>query len=123
MAGTANAGFNCPEGDIVTGANNQQYCVSRITMNWYTAFTWCDSFGMSLQSVAQLCDNGDAKWDGNVGSEKCLNMLNGRLTGTVWTANARMNSEAFLVDTSGKVFNFLKVFYGDDRGANRAVCR
>ena len=33
----------CAEGTEITGKNGHVYCKSNVSMNWYTAFAWCDT--------------------------------------------------------------------------------
>ena len=43
-------------GILVTGRDNTtRYCLSKISMNWYSAFAWCDSIGGQLFNVNTEC--------------------------------------------------------------------
>ncbi len=75
---------SCDGGVEVTGKNGHVYCKSKVTMNWYTAFTWCDAHGRKLASLEQMCDIDETQqWAG--GYNKCLNMVDS-FSGCVWSA-------------------------------------
>ncbi len=63
----------CDSGTEITGKNGHVYCKSNITMNWYTAFSWCDAQGRTLATMEQMCDD-VYSWDVTTGTGKCLNM-------------------------------------------------
>lgn len=78
----------CAEGTEVTGKNGHVYCRSNIPLNWYSALAWCDAHGRTLATIEQMCDIDETqKWDGNVGSGKCLNIIDAYSSySLVWTA-------------------------------------
>ena len=41
--------------DLTNNCNGMEFCVSNKTMNWWSAFTWCDSIGGKLASFEHLC--------------------------------------------------------------------
>ena len=93
----------CTEGTEVTGKNGHVYCKSNISMNWYTAFAWCDAQGRTLATIRQLCDIDDTqRWDGLSGEGKCLNMVGGSYSGNqfVWSAIPYDSSSASHVHLS-----------------------
>ena len=59
----------CEGGSLITGANNHEYCVSDITMNWWSAHSWCRAQGRTLATVTQACA-------GNAGT--CFNIRDGQ---------------------------------------------
>ncbi len=66
----------CAEGTEITGKNGHVYCKSNVSMNWYTAFAWCEAQGRTLATMEQMCDIDEThKWDGNFGAGKCLNLV------------------------------------------------
>ena len=51
---------NCDGGTRITGQENgHEYCISKITMNWWSAHSWCRAQGRHLASVTEAC-NGNA---------------------------------------------------------------
>ena len=43
-------------GDIFTAVNGKKYCLSRTTMNWWSAHAWCNSIGKTLINPSEDCD-------------------------------------------------------------------
>ena len=93
---------SCAEGTEITGVNGHVYCKSNIVVNWYSALAWCDAHGRTLATMEQLCDIDETqKWDGNVGSGKCLNIKDLYSNGAVWTATVWPESHnSFIVTLS-----------------------
>ena len=100
---------SCEDGTEVTGLNGHVYCRSRIEMNWYTAFAWCEAHGRTLVTMEQMCDIDETqKWDGGVGEGKCLNLTSGY--NMSWSATPYGTDRAFelygqRVTTSGRIGN------------------
>ena len=91
----------CKEGTEVTGKNGHVYCVSNVTMNWYTAFAWCDTQGRTLATMEQICDIDETeRWDGNTGEGKCLNMVGAGLNRWAWSSIPSGSTSAFYVHKS-----------------------
>ncbi len=92
--------LDCPNGDIITGLNNKEYCVSKVTMNWFSAFAWCDAQGLRMPTVNEVCDNGTDVWNGDTGNYKCLNMPT-KWTDKkrIWTADQSGKNNAYIVYT------------------------
>ena len=103
----------CAEGTKITGKNGHVYCKSNITMNWYTAFVWCDTQGRTLATMEQICDIDETqRWDGNFGTGKCLNLVGVSSENQyVWSAIPYDSSHAFRVDLStGTVANYYRTY-------------
>ena len=103
----------CAEGTEITGKNGHVYCKSNITMNWYTAFVWCDTQGRTLATMEQICDIDETqRWDGNFGTGKCLNLVGVSSENQyVWSAIPYDSSHAFRVDLStGTVANYYRTY-------------
>ncbi len=90
----------CNGGTEVTGQNGHVYCRSNITMNWYSAFAWCDTQGRTLATMEQMCDIDETqRWDGTTGTGKCLNIIGtGDSDQNVWSAIPSGNVHAFYVN-------------------------
>ena len=69
----------CPPevGTLLTGATSGTYCVSKITMSWWSGFSWCQAIGGKFATWAETCPG--------VGiGGKCTNTKNA----TGWTSVA-----------------------------------
>ena len=71
------------EGMLVTGKNGHGYCMSKETMNWADANTWCEERGRHLASVEEMCPG----CDGRPGNGKCTNLA-GRSGSYVWSSSS-----------------------------------
>ena len=89
----------CTEGTEIPGKNGHVYCKSKISMNWYTAFAWCDTQKRTLATMGQMCDIDETqRWDGNFGEGKCLNLVGASSENvTVWSARSSGSDAAFNV--------------------------
>ena len=104
----------CAEGTEITGKNGHVYCKSNVSMNWYTAFAWCDTQGRTLATMEQMCDIDETqRWDGNFGAGKCLNMVGASSENvTVWSAIPYGSANAFNVNLSpANVTNYFNRTY------------
>ena len=92
----------CAEGTEITGKNGHVYCKSNVSMNWYTAFAWCDTQGRTLATMEQMCDIDETqRWDGNFGTGKCLNLAGVSSENQyVWSAIPYGSANAFNVHLS-----------------------
>lgn len=45
---------NACEGVSFQGTSGKSYCLSKHTMNWYSAYAWCNDQGMQLVDINQL---------------------------------------------------------------------
>ena len=87
----------CPNGVVERGAHpTKRYCRSTITMNWYTALSWCQAQGKHLATMSEVCDKSTAledRWDASM-VDKCPNFANGEssFNSWVWTGTANPTS-------------------------------
>ena len=101
-----NAYGACKKGVEVTGKNGHVYCASNVSMNWYTAFAWCDAQGRTLATMEQICDIDETQyWDGNIGEGECLNMVGLGSAQYVWSSTSYSSSHAFDVNLSNGTVN------------------
>lgn len=79
-------------GTVLTGKDGTSYCKSNISMNWWSAFAWCDAIGGRLIDVTEECIK-------TTGPSGCPNLteVGG---GLVWTQNVPSANLAYLVDLS-----------------------
>ena len=71
-------------GKLFQGQNGQSYCLSRRTMNWWSAFSWCKSVGGELATVDDACPD--------TGFDTCTNI---GINGTAWLATPENSDRAF----------------------------
>jgi len=45
----------CKGGAIITANNGTTFCKSDNKMNWWSAFTWCESQGRTLAELSKMC--------------------------------------------------------------------
>ena len=88
----------CEGGSLAKDNNGHEYCQSKNAMNWWSAYTWCESQGRRLVSMYELCPN----WDGSTGGDKCTN-VNDSFNDPGWTSTAFQANNAFCVYPSGTV--------------------
>ncbi len=79
----------CEGGSLQTGENGYVYCLSNKTMNWWSAYTWCQAQGMKLASAYDLCPT----WSGALGDNKCDTKISSAHR-ILWTSTAKENNEA-----------------------------
>ena len=70
--------------DLTNNCNGMEFCVSNKTMNWWSAFTWCDSIGGKLASFEHLCPGTPAR-PNNV-AKACPNVTGISERGSTWTS-------------------------------------
>ena len=80
QSGVCEATSSCTDGTIVTGNNGHHYCVSKETMNWADANTWCEERGRHLASMDEACPG----WDASLEEGACANINN--LGGMAWSS-------------------------------------
>ena len=89
----------CEGGSIVTGLDNKhEYCYSNNSMNWWSAYTWCEAQGRHMATIYELCPD----WDGSLyggGGPTCNNLRGLYKNG--WSSTAVGTNEAvFLYSNS-----------------------
>ena len=85
----------CEGGSLITGANNHEYCLSDITMNWWSAHSWCRAQGRTLVTVTQACNgifpNMNASCDNFAGRLR-------HLTEHAWTTTPYRTDSAYTLN-------------------------
>ena len=80
--------------------NEHTFCKSNNSMNWWSAFTWCESQGRKLADFATMCPGvhqSALRIDG-----ACVNLnLPDAGDGYSWSSLANGDSSAFIVTFSG----------------------
>ena len=97
-----------------TLSDDGKFCVSNITLNWWSASNWCKANGRHLVTMYEVCPD----WDGNTGSGKCP-VIASSIDGYVWTATASGSNKAFYIHHSDGTVN-----NGSPRTSmRRAICK
>ena len=81
------------------GANNVDYCVSEITMNWFSAFSWCKAVGGKLATVDEACPGTLFNTCTNIKGKQTTN------TGNAWLATPYGDQYAYPVNLSSGAVN------------------
>lgn len=97
-------------GTVVEGLDGTRYCKSNITMNWWSAFAWCDVAGGQLIDITTECIK-------TIGTTGCPN-LTGIGSGWVWTQNVPSAIYAYNVSLSSGAVSTS----GYRDGSNAALC-
>ena len=86
----------CNDGAIITGLDGTTYCWSRVQMNWWSAFAWCDAQGRRLVRLEEECygrgstpieGDGCPNFGGNASDRGFPTWMN------FWTANTSVLSD------------------------------
>ncbi len=103
------AAVNCDETDgiVIYGKDNTPYCKSKVPLNWWSAFTWCQAQNGTLVSLTDCTYNGDTY----LTTGKCHN-LNGATdkngntySNDVWTSVAVDPGSAYYIQLSSGSIN------------------
>ncbi len=116
IAFSANAG-TCNSGSIITAKNGSKYCISTSFMNWWSAFSWCESQGRTLADFNTLCPT----TSGSV----CPNMA-GVSDGNyfAWTSTVDASNNAIGIYLNSGTFTASTSYYGNDPNAGYiAICK
>ena len=108
MATSAHAA--CEGGTL---SDDGKFCVSNITLNWWSASNWCKANGRHLVTMYEVCPD----WDGNRG--KGCPVIASTLNYPSWTATADGGGGAFHVNPSTGDVNV----NGRQTESYRALCK
>ena len=86
---------DCKGGTIIRAKNNETFCKSNVTMNWWSAAIWCTETGSRLATMYEMCPD----WDGNAYYDKCPELA-GKGSGNVWSSTAGDQDHAYGVNLS-----------------------
>ena len=103
MSVTANA---CG-GITIKGNSGASYCLSKQTMNWYSAYAWCHDQGMKLIDLAPVCgrNSGTCSELKLSDSEKTHIIDNGGTVSWGWTNTSSSSNYTFYVNLSSGTIN------------------
>ena len=81
--------------NLTNNCNGKKFCQGGKTMNWWSAFTWCESIGGKLASFESVCPGAKSVQD------TCPNTKGlGQQIGS-WTNMGWDNDKVFLVQNGG----------------------
>ena len=104
ISATANA---CG-GITIKGNSGASYCLSKHTMNWYSAYAWCHDQGMRLIDLDSVCKSSTSSCSElKLSSEEKTHITdNVGTVGWVWTNTSSSSHYAFYVNlSSGNINN------------------
>jgi len=77
------------KGTVIEGEDHAScYCQSKVAMNWWSAFAWCDTAGGRLVDINTDCDT-------VAGTTDCPNLPN---TSNSWTRNTCHGKAAYFLN-------------------------
>ena len=93
ISATANA---CG-GITIKGNSGASYCLSKHTMNWYSAYAWCHDQGMRLIDMDSVCKSSTSSCSElSLSSDQKTHITdNGGTVGWVWTNTSLEASSAY----------------------------
>ncbi len=101
----ADSAKRCTDGTLVEGVDKYEYCKSKVTMNWWSAFAWCKAQGRELFSILD-CATDEYGADGYTPGEGICHNVAGKGTDWVWISLASGTNLAYRVDlSSGALYN------------------
>ena len=65
-----------------------KYCVSNITMNWWSAFAWCQAQGYRLASFEEACTDATSLIVDTASSWNCGNISTSNSVADAWLSRA-----------------------------------
>ena len=89
-------------GITIHGNSGKSYCLSKFSMNWYTAYAWCKDQGMNLIELDTTCGvtSGSCS-ELKLSSDEQSNITAaGGKVGNVWTNTSSTSSNARIVNLS-----------------------
>ena len=85
--------------DLTNNCNGKRFCMGGNTMNWWSAFTWCEAIGGKVPSLDSTCPATQP-----ITGQSCPN-LKAVLLYEVWISSGPSDSSrAFSVTTSGSLY-------------------
>ena len=94
-------GVNACDGISIQDTKGQSYCMSKFTMNWYSAKTWCESHHMHLVKKEDFCGGTDSCSFKISEDTKTYITRNGGGLGYFWTDMTISGSLAHIIHTNG----------------------
>lgn len=85
----------------IQDTKGKSYCMSKFTMNWYSAYAWCKEQGMDLVRTKHFCSGTDSCGFKISEEMKSYITQNGGGLGYFWTDITIDNSLAKIIHTNG----------------------
>ncbi len=102
--------LTCEDGKPV-----DRFCISNVSLNWWSAALWCKAQGMTLATIYDVCPD----WDGNTGTNKCGKTYD--YSGSCWTSTASGTERAFFITPSSGYID-INGSYGTRTDRCHALC-
>lgn len=101
------------------GTEIGEFCISNAELNWWSAANWCQSNGMHLPTIYEVCPGwGGYDEDGIEGTfEDCTRELS--LAKNCWTATSFNSQSAFILRMGA---NYTSVSASSKNNSHRALC-
>ena len=110
FAMSAMAEPTCNGGKTITAKDGTTFCKSDNTMNWWSAFTWCESQNRTLAEFKTMCPGVSQAPSNTTGD--CPNLQGLADSGWVWSSLAYGSDDAIIVNlSSGAVTNYHRYNY------------
>ena len=100
----------CNDPNDTTKTNNcngKRFCASTRPMNWWSAFTWCESIGGQLASIESMCPGTQSAVPNTCPNVKGISSHRGCSSsglGTDWLLNVDFSSGSLQNNSGGKSF-------------------
>lgn len=85
--------------NLTNNCNGMEFCRSNKDMNWWSAFTWCESVGGKLANIQIMCPNTNL-----IEQTDCPN-FKGVLSGGSWSTTGSSDSSVWTLGWQGYKFD------------------
>ncbi|MBP5344123.1 MAG: hypothetical protein J6Y85_03535 [Alphaproteobacteria bacterium] len=89
--------------NLTNNCNGQKFCLGGKGMNWWSAFTWCESIGGKQASLSNMCPGAPQVSDYDH-PNACPNLLKA-INVRVWTAQGTGQNRAFQVHWNNSIYD------------------
>ena len=100
VAMSVHAYNECVGGTEITAKNGAKFCKSDKTMDWWTAFAWCESQGRKLADFSVMCPGIPQQLADKKGA--CPNLQGLGDNVWLWSSLTYRSSQAFFVNFSSR---------------------
>ena len=99
---------NACGGITIKGNSGTSYCLSKHTMNWYSAYAWCHDQGMKLIDLDSVCKSSTSCSELKLSDDEKKHITdNGGTLERVWTNTSVDATHAYPIElSSGKLANY-----------------
>ncbi len=118
------ASANACGGITFKGNSGADYCLSKHTMNWYSAYAWCDGQGMKLIDLAPVCGrNIGTCSELNLSSDQKTHITDNGGTPRGWTNTSGDNVRAWSVNLDNGGIHLINNSGGRSYQLDYALCK